>query len=128
MELAGERPLTAFGKACGRLGIELIAASSPQAKGRVERSHGVYQDRLVKEIRLQGWSTLAEVNEHLESFDKELNRRFAATSFRLVRLALRITVGAFTTTMGTERRRGTRRGPDNLQSWSLARACLQASS
>src|SRR4029077_11049828 len=76
-ELAGELPLTAFGKACHRLGIELIAAGSPQAKGRVERSHAVYQDRLVKEIRLQGWSTLEEVNEHLESFDEELNRRFA---------------------------------------------------
>jgi hypothetical protein len=79
-ELAGQQPLTAFGKACGRLGIELIAASSPQAKGRVERSHGVYQDRLVKEIRLQGWSTLAEVNGHLEEFDDELNRRFAVAA------------------------------------------------
>jgi len=76
-ELAGELPLTAFGKACHRLGIELIAASSPQAKGRVERSHAVYQDRLVKEIRLQGWSTLEQVNEQLASFDEELNRRFA---------------------------------------------------
>lgn len=76
-ELAGEKPLTAFGKACHRLGIELIAASSPQAKGRVERSHGVYQDRLVKEIRLQGWSTLEQVNAQLASFDEELNRRFA---------------------------------------------------
>lgn len=76
-DLAGEEASTAFGKACQRLGIELIAASSPQAKGRVERSHGVYQDRLVKEIRLQGWRTLEQVNEHLESFDAALNRRFA---------------------------------------------------
>jgi len=76
-QLAGEQPLTAFGQACRRLGIELIPASSPQAKGRVERSHGVYQDRLVKEIRLQGWSTLAEVNAHLGSFDEGLNGRFA---------------------------------------------------
>lgn len=79
-ELAGQSPLTAFGRSCGRLGIELIPASSPQAKGRVERSHGVYQDRLVKEIRLQGWSTLAEVNAQLSSFDAELNRRFAVAA------------------------------------------------
>lgn len=76
-QLAGERPLTAFGHACRRLGIELIPASSPQAKGRVERSHGVYQDRLVKEIRLQGWSTLEQVNAQLPRFDEELNGRFA---------------------------------------------------
>jgi transposase len=79
-ELAGELPLTAFGKACHRLGIELIAASSPQAKGRVERSHAVYQDRLVKEIRLQGWSTLEQVNAQLESFDEDLNVRFAVVA------------------------------------------------
>jgi transposase len=79
-ELAGQRPLTAFGAACHRLGIELIAASSPQAKGRVERSHGVYQDRLVKEIRLKGWRTLAEVNAELASFDTGLNQRFAVAA------------------------------------------------
>lgn len=79
-ELAGERPLTAFGAACHRLGIELIPASSPQAKGRVERSHGVYQDRLVKEIRLEGWRSLAEVNAQLASFDEGLNQRFAVAA------------------------------------------------
>jgi transposase len=79
-ELAGQRPLTAFGAACHRLGIELIPASSPQAKGRVERSHGVYQDRLVKEIRLKGWRTLAEVNAQLASFDTGLNQRFAVAA------------------------------------------------
>ena len=57
-DLAGEPALTAFGKACRKLGIEIIAASSPQAKGRVERSHGVYQDRLVKELRLRKITTL----------------------------------------------------------------------
>ncbi|GAG48807.1 unnamed protein product, partial [marine sediment metagenome] len=41
-QLAGEEPMTAFGKACKKLGIEIIRAHSPQAKGRVERSNGVY--------------------------------------------------------------------------------------
>ncbi|MCI0409417.1 MAG: ISNCY family transposase, partial [Acidobacteria bacterium] len=76
-ELSGEPPLTAFGRACRKLGIEIIAASSPQAKGRIERSHGVYQDRLVKEIRLRGLRHRDEVNALLAEFDAGLNRRFA---------------------------------------------------
>jgi transposase-like protein len=81
-ELAGELPLTAFGKACQKLGIQIIAASSPQAKGRVERSHRVYQDRLVKEIGLRKLVTIEEVNELLGAggFDDDLNRRFAKTA------------------------------------------------
>src|SRR5260370_236279 len=46
----GEEPITQFGRMCAKLGIELIAASSPQAKGRVERIHGTHQDRLVKNL------------------------------------------------------------------------------
>jgi hypothetical protein len=46
-----EKP-TQFGRAMGQLKVELICARSPQAKGRVERKHGVFQDRLVKELRL----------------------------------------------------------------------------
>ena len=78
-ELSGQLPLTTFGKACQKLGIQIIAASSPQAKGRVERSHGVYQDRLVKEIRLRKLTKLNEVNDLLVDggFDAGLNRRFA---------------------------------------------------
>ncbi|MFN2601892.1 MAG: ISNCY family transposase [Gemmatimonadaceae bacterium] len=57
---------TQFGRVCARLGIELIAASSPQAKGRVERSHGTNQDRLIKKLRVKGISTHAGVNEYLE--------------------------------------------------------------
>ena len=52
-QLKGEKPLTAFGQACRKLGIELIYAGSPQAKGRVERSHGTDQDRLIKEFELE---------------------------------------------------------------------------
>ena len=61
----GEEPITQFGRMCRKLGIELIAASSPQAKGRVERVHGTHQDRLVKKLRLRGISSLAEANRYL---------------------------------------------------------------
>lgn len=61
-ELAGKRPLTSFGAVCDSLKIRIIAANSPQAKGRVERANGVAQDRLVKELRLAGASTLEEGN------------------------------------------------------------------
>jgi hypothetical protein len=51
--LAGKlNPKSHFGKACDRLGIEVIPANSPQAKGRVERNHGVDQDRLITDVRL----------------------------------------------------------------------------
>lgn len=77
-QLEGKEPLTAFGEACRKLGIEIITAYSPQAKGRVERNHGVYQDRFVKEMRLQGVHSIPEANAILESgFFDGLNRRFA---------------------------------------------------
>ena len=77
-QLAGEAPLTAFGKACKRLGIHIITAHSPQAKGRVERSHGVYQDRFVKELRLRDITTLEGANLLLqEGFCDMLNAKFA---------------------------------------------------
>ncbi|MEO6331980.1 MAG: ISNCY family transposase [Gemmatimonadaceae bacterium] len=69
---------TQFGRVCSRLGIELIAASSPQAKGRVERTHGTNQDRLIKKLRLKGISTHAAVNEYLSSsYLAAHNERFA---------------------------------------------------
>jgi hypothetical protein len=74
---AGEQPMTAFGKACKKLGIQIIRAHSPQAKGRVERSNGVYQDRLVKELRLQGITTVEGANTVLaQGFSEALNARF----------------------------------------------------
>jgi transposase len=76
-QLAGEEPMTAFGKACKKLGIEIIRAHSPQAKGRVERSNGVYQDRLVKELGLGGITTVQGANTVLaQGFSQELNARF----------------------------------------------------
>lgn len=73
-----DRPLTRFGLMCSKLGIELIPASSPQAKGRVERTHGTNQDRLVKKLRLKGISTHEEMNGYLrEIYLPAHNARFA---------------------------------------------------
>lgn len=69
--------LTQFGKMLKDLEITLICANSPQAKGRVERSNRVLQDRLVKELRLNSISTIEEANAFLPSFMKKYNQRFA---------------------------------------------------
>jgi transposase len=76
-QLAGKERQTQFGRAMGQLGVELILANSPQAKGRVERMNGVLQDRLVKALRLAGISDLESANRFLEeTFLREFNRRF----------------------------------------------------
>lgn len=72
----GTGPLTVFGKICARLGIGIIPAGSPQAKGRVERKNGVLQDRLVKELRLRGISTIDDANAMIDEFMENLNQRF----------------------------------------------------
>lgn len=72
------RPLTQLGLMCSKLGIEMIPASSPQAKGRVERTHGTNQDRLVKKLRLKEISTHEDMNRYLrESYLDAHNARFA---------------------------------------------------
>lgn len=71
------KPLSHFGRACKKLGIEVIPANSPQAKGRVERNHGVDQDRLVKDLRLEGISTIVQANRFLlENYLPKMNARF----------------------------------------------------
>jgi hypothetical protein len=63
---------------CAALGIQIIAASSPQAKGRVERNHGTHQDRLVKKLRRLGIADAAAANAFLtQTYLPEHNRRFA---------------------------------------------------
>ena len=64
-ELRGERPQTQFERAMKTLAVEVIEANSPQAKGRVERRNGVFQDRLVKAMRLEGISTIEAANQYL---------------------------------------------------------------
>ena len=77
-ELKGERPLTQLGRALQKLGVKIITARSPQAKGRVERSNGIHQDRLVKELRLEDIDNLKEANTFIEDkYLADLNGRFA---------------------------------------------------
>jgi len=77
-QLRGEVPVTQFGRMCQKLGIRIIAASSPQAKGRVERINGVHQDRLIKKMRRKGIGSYEAANAYLEKeYLPEHNRRFA---------------------------------------------------
>src|SRR5712691_12999905 len=78
--LRGEAPVTQFGRMCERLAIRIIAAHSPQAKGRVERNHGTHQDRLVKKMRRQGVGTLEEANRYLEEYCPQHNARYAVAA------------------------------------------------
>jgi len=76
--LRGEEPVTQFGRMCERLEIGIIAANSPQAKGRVERNHGTHQDRLVKKLRRKKIQSYQAANEYLEAeYLAEHNKRFA---------------------------------------------------
>ena len=75
--LKGERAQTQFERACKELEIEVIHAHSPQAKGRIERTFGILQDRLVKEMRLAGIRTEDQANCFLEKFLSLYNERFA---------------------------------------------------
>jgi transposase InsO family protein len=76
-ELAGIEPLREFERALKELGVEVIHAHSPQAKGRIERFFGTLQDRLVKEMRLRGIKSIEEANLFLEEYWSEFNRKFA---------------------------------------------------
>ena len=67
---------TQFSRAMDELGIQMIFARSPQAKGRVERMAGTFQDRLVTELRLAGAGNIGEANEVLEQFLPLFNQRF----------------------------------------------------
>src|SRR4051794_41356030 len=69
--------MTQFGRALDQLNIDIICANAPQAKGRVERANSTLQDRLVKEMRLAGISTIEAGNQFLPAFMADYNRRFA---------------------------------------------------
>jgi hypothetical protein len=75
-QLTGERQPTQVGRALKELGIQLILALSPQAKGRIERLWGTFQDRLVGELRLAGAATLEDANQMLREFLPRYNARF----------------------------------------------------
>jgi hypothetical protein len=77
-ELRDEAPLSQFGRAMGELGVEMIFANSPQAKGRVERGFRTHQDRLVKELRLARISDMDSANKFLDSvYIPKHNAKFA---------------------------------------------------
>jgi transposase len=76
-QLRGERARSQFGRALQELGIEWIAAHSPQAKGRIERLFATLQDRLVKEMRLAGIASIEAANHFLQTrFLPDWEQRF----------------------------------------------------
>jgi len=79
-QLDGRKPLTQIGRLLSELGINSIAANSPQAKGRVERLWKTFQDRLTSELRLAGAKTKETANQVLKSFLPEYNQRFRVSA------------------------------------------------
>jgi hypothetical protein len=75
-DAAGGDGVTQFGRALLALNIDIICANSPQAKGRIERAFGTLQDRMVKELRLAGVSSITAANAWLPGFIIAYNRRF----------------------------------------------------
>ncbi|RFS24394.1 MULTISPECIES: ISNCY family transposase [Acinetobacter] len=69
--------ITQFGRILNELKIDIIFANSPQAKGRVERANRTLQDRLIKEMRLEGISSIAKANAWLPCFIEQFNQKFA---------------------------------------------------
>lgn len=76
-QLRNEESLSQFERAMKELGVRVIHANSPQAKGRIERKFRVFQDRLIKEMRLAGIKTKDEANEFLKEYLPKHNRRFS---------------------------------------------------
>lgn len=81
-ELLGKRPKTQVGRALEELGVTLIPAGSPQAKGRIERLWGTFQDRLVSELRLAGAKTKQQAQAVLDRFLPQYNRRFSKPALK----------------------------------------------
>ena len=82
---------TQFGRALTELNIDILCANSPQAKGRVERAFGTLQDRLVKELRLAGISTVEAANAWLPGFVEDYNKRFSRAPANVKNLHRRLT-------------------------------------
>jgi len=82
-------PLTQFGRAMAELGVSLIKAWSPQAKGRIERQWGTFQDRLVVVLRLAGAKTIEEANKVLKEFLAEYNAQFCVPPEQTVPVFMR---------------------------------------
>lgn len=89
-ELQNIIALSQFERATEELGINVIHADSPEAKGRVERLFKTFQDRLVKDLRLEGIKTIDEANEHLKKFLPAYAKRFAVKARKNANLHRRI--------------------------------------
>jgi hypothetical protein len=76
-QLSDQKPMSQVERSLAELGIDVIHANSPQAKGRVERLFKTLQDRLVREMRLLGIRSVAEANAFLERYLPQHNRRFS---------------------------------------------------
>lgn len=85
-QLAGEEPMSQFQRSLSELGVEMIHAHSPQAKGRIERFFKTFQDRVVKEMRLAGISTIECGNRFLDGYLPIYNRRFSVAPAQAVDL------------------------------------------
>jgi hypothetical protein len=92
---AGKKPpLTQFGRAMDALGVGIIAADSPQAKGRVERVNGTLQDRLVKELALAGIASIASANRFMEThYLQAFNDKFAIPPARGINAHRKVPAG-----------------------------------
>ena len=76
-ELNNAEPLSQFSRAVKELGVDVIYADSPQAKGRIERLFNTFQNRLIKEMRLKGIKSTQEGNKFLAHYLPVYARRFA---------------------------------------------------
>lgn len=76
-QLEGRKPCSQFERSLAEWGVAVIHAHSPQAKGRVERLFGTFQDRVIKELRLAGVRTVDAANQFLEGYLPRYNQRFA---------------------------------------------------
>jgi len=85
-ELKGEFAKTQFARALDELNVKIIYAQTPQAKGRIERAFETLQDRLTKELRLAGISTLEQANAFLVTYLPKYNARFGVKSFKRTNL------------------------------------------
>ncbi len=92
--LEADEALTQFGMACKKLGIEIIRAYSPQAKGRVERKNGVHQDRLVKELKLKNINEIEEGNNFLRNYYLEkINNKFTKEPMSKINFHMKVPKG-----------------------------------
>lgn len=88
-EMSGEEALSQFERAVKSLSVVVLHAHSPQAKGRIERQFGTFQDRLIKEMRLEGICSIPEGNLFLDLYLPKYNRRFRRAAREAANLHIR---------------------------------------